>query len=255
MEHHPLSGFQILIRWEKGSYNRGRGNPHFEALSDENNTLGGLAASRLLELVRRLMADPNIRSLIEHRVREFLEMRHRGGEDWFRELAFCLLTANSSAESALKALEELNTLIYHGTGGEIEEALRRSGYRFPRRRAEYIVEARRHLPRLKATIEGFQSPGEVRRWLVKNVRGLGWKEASHLLRNLGLLDVAILDRHILRVMNRIGLIDEAEASKTPQGRRYEKLEELLRPIAEELNIPLGVLDLYLWYMETGKVLK
>ena len=222
---------------------------------DENNTSGDHAALRLLELVRRLMADPNVRSLIEHRVGEFLEMRHRGREDWFRELAFCLLTANSSAESALKALEELGTLIYHGTREEIEEALRRSGYRFPRRRAEYIVEARRHLPRLKPLIEHFKNPKEVRRWLVKSIRGIGWKEASHLLRNLGLLDVAILDRHILRVLNRIGLIDGAEASKTPQGRRYEELEELLRSMADELGIPLGVLDLYLWYMETGKVLK
>ena len=202
-----------------------------------------------------MMANPNVRSLIEHRVGEFLEMRRRGEEDWFRELAFCLLTANSSAESALKALEELDALIYHGATAEVEGALRRSGYRFPRRRAEYIVEARRHLPRLKAIIESFRSPGEARRWLVENVRGLGWKEASHLLRNLGYLDVAILDRHILRVMSRIGLIDEAEASKTPQGRRYEELEGLLRPVADELGIPLGVLDLYLWYMETGKVLK
>lgn len=182
-------------------------------------------------------------------------MRHRGEEDWFRELSFCLLTANSSAESALKALEELDTLIYHGTRGEIEEALRRSGYRFPRRRAEYIVEARRLLPGIKPLIERFKNPKEARRWLVKSIRGLGWKEASHLLRNLGFLDVAILDRHILRVMSRIGLIDETEASKTPQGRRYEELEELLRPMADELGIPLGVLDLYLWYMETGKVLK
>jgi len=200
-----------------------------------------------------LMADPNVQSLIEHRVGEFLEMRYRDEEDWFRELAFCLLTANSSAESALKALEELGLLIYHGTKGEVEEALRRSGYRFPRRRAEYIIEARRLLPGLKAIIESFRSPRDARRWLVKAVRGLGWKEASHLLRNLGFLDVAILDRHILRVMSRIGLMDEAE--KTPQGRRYEKLEDLLRPTANELGIPLGVLDLYLWYMETGKVLK
>jgi thermostable 8-oxoguanine DNA glycosylase len=33
------------------------------------------------------------------------------------------------------------------------------------------------------------------------------------------------------------------------------MEEKLRTLAEELALPIGVLDLYLWYMKTGKVLK
>jgi N-glycosylase/DNA lyase len=211
--------------------------------------------SRLVEKVRELMAEPTIRSLIEERVGEFREMRWRGTLDWFKELTLCLLTANSSAESALKALEEVGHLIYQGGAEELEGALRKSGYRFPRSRAEYIVEARRLLPKLKGVIEDFQAPSEARRWLVENVRGLGWKEASHFLRNVGFLDVAILDRHILRVMTRLGLIDEDSASKTPRGRRYEDFEDLLRRVARRLGLPIGALDLYLWYSETGKVLK
>lgn len=208
-----------------------------------------------MKSIRDLMADPTVRCLVEDKMREFLEMRGRADKDWFRELAFCLLTANSSAESAHKALEELGGVIYQGSIEEVEVALRRSGYRFPRRRAEYIVEARKLLSRLKKIVEGFNEVSEARRWLAENVRGLGWKEASHFLRNTGHLDMAILDRHILRVMARVGLIDERSASKTPMGSHYENIEGSLREVAKRLGIPLGILDLYLWYMETGKVLK
>jgi len=37
--------------------------------------------------------------------------------------------------------------------------------------------------------------------------------------------------------------------------KYLEIENLLREIAKETNLHLGELDLYLWYMETGKVLK
>jgi len=87
----------------------------------------------------------------------------------------------------------------------------------------------------------------VRGWLVKNVKGVGYKEASPFLRNVGYFDVAILDRHILTLMN--------EDKKALSKKRYLKIENKFRQLASKLGMSCAELDLYMWYIETGWVLK
>jgi len=93
----------------------------------------------------------------------------------------------------------------------------------------------------------------AREWLAEHVKGFGYKEASHFLRNVGYVNVAILDRHVLRVLAEHGLIDEVP--KTLTKRRYLEIEKRLEGLAQTLGLSLGELDLYLWQMKTGKVLK
>ena len=38
-------------------------------------------------------------------------------------------------------------------------------------------------------------------------------------------------------------------------KKYLEIEGLLRKIAGKTGLTLGELDLYLWYLETGKILK
>ncbi len=38
-------------------------------------------------------------------------------------------------------------------------------------------------------------------------------------------------------------------------KKYLEIEKKLKKLAEQCSISLGELDLYLWYLETGKVLK
>jgi N-glycosylase/DNA lyase len=94
---------------------------------------------------------------------------------------------------------------------------------------------------------------DAREWLVNNVKGLGYKEASHFLRNTGVLDVAIIDRHILRFLLDKQLI--TEIPKSLNRRKYFEIERLLSCIATKLGSTLGELDLYIWSLRTGKVLK
>jgi len=94
---------------------------------------------------------------------------------------------------------------------------------------------------------------QAREWLVKNVKGIGYKEASHFLRNVGFDNLAILDRHVLSVLHEYGLIDEVPRSLTCG--RYLEIEEKLVELSEKLGLTLGELDLYLWYLKTGEVLK
>jgi N-glycosylase/DNA lyase len=210
----------------------------------------------MAEEVNRLRGDPELRAVVEGRVGEFLDVRLRDTHVWFQELTYCLLTAYSSAERGqlcVDALCDCGALL-DGTVEEVAETLRRQGHRFADRRAEYIVEARRLEPTLKGAIEGFEDSREARRWLVENVKGLGWKEASHFLRNVGYLDVAIIDRHILSNMREHGLLGE-DGSKGLTRRRYMEYEGILRAVAERVGMTLGEMDLYLWYRKTGKVLK
>ena len=210
----------------------------------------------LVREVKRLEDDPHIRGIVEKRVAEFVEVNKEDSTVWFVELVYCLLTAYSSAERGqlcVNALHDCGALL-HGSVEEVAETLKKQGHRFADRRAEYIVAARRLAPTLKETIRGFGASGEAREWLVENVKGLGWKEASHFLRNVGCLDVAILDRHVLSNMRGHGLIPD-DGPKGLTKRRYLEYEQILRKVADRLGMPLGKTDLYLWYMKTGKVLK
>ena len=120
------------------------------------------------------------------------------------------------------------------------------GYRFYNKRAEYIIKAREFID-IKRHLKN-KDDKKAREFLVQSIKGLGWKEASHFLRNTGRKDVAIIDRHILRSM---GFHD----IKTLSEKKYFEIEEKLEKIAEHAKLNLAELDLYLWSTQTGKVLK
>lgn len=210
----------------------------------------------LVTEVRNLEADPHVRKLVEERVKDFMEVNKRDSAAWFLELVYCLLTAYSSAERAQLCVDALDgcDAIINGNTEDVAETLSREGHRFAEKRAEYIVAVRKLSGNIKQITQGFITTGAAREWLVNNVKGLGWKEASHFLRNVGYLDVAILDRHILSNMKEHGLIPDTFRGGLTK-RRYLEYERILRKVADKLDMPLGQMDLYLWYRKTGRVLK
>ncbi len=178
----------------------------------------------------------------------------RSSEDaLFSELCFCILTANYTAAGGIRIQQLIGDGFLRLPEAELAGRLRSLGHRFPSSRAGYIVKARRLYGGLGILLGSFSTAAEAREWLAGEVKGLGYKEASHLLRNTGHMDVAIIDRHILRFLKARGLIDDVPGSLT--RRRYLCYEQMLRAVAERLGVSLGELDLYLWYMETGKILK
>jgi len=107
---------------------------------------------------------------------------------------------------------------------------------------------------LRESLAGFSDASAAREWLVANIKGLGYKEASHFLRNIGLGgDLAILDRHILKNLALLGVIDEVPAS--PGRKMYLEIEKKMTRFSNEVNIPMAHLDLLLWYKEAGEVFK
>jgi len=217
-----------------------------------------MGLEELLLDLERVMKNKRIRSIVESRVKEFEENKREGDNlKWFEELILCILTANSSAKIGLKCVEALkkNNLILNGSEGKLEEILKKNGHRYYQIRAKYIVEARKYGTKIKDIIMEIKGVKRKREWLVKNIRGIGMKEASHFLRNVGFFEVAIIDRHILKILIGYNLIDPTLKKKTLTVRRYLKIENLLRQIGRKVGLKPGILDLYLWYMSTGKILK
>jgi N-glycosylase/DNA lyase len=89
---------------------------------------------------------------------------------------------------------------------------------------------------------------------VRNVKGIGYKEASHFLRNIGFgQHLAILDVHILRNMVRYGVIESVP--KNISRSVYLELENKLKGFAKKIGIPMDELDLLFWSSETGEIFK
>lgn len=187
--------------------------------------------------------------LIEQRIKEFQELHKKDDKEWFSELCFCLLTANSKAETALRIQAELGPegfLTY--SQEQIRDVIKKHGHRFHNNKAKYIVEARKHAA-IRVAIKNQTDIKQARSFLVFNIKGLGLKEASHFLRNVGYEEVAIIDRHILKWLKQNNFIEEIPKTITPKF--YLHCEDILG----NFGIPLNKLDLIIWQKITGKVLK
>lgn len=190
--------------------------------------------------------------LIGQRMRQFRRISKASDDALFSELCFCLLTANYNAERAIAIQEEVGNGFVTLSRPALAKKLKKLGYRFPNARARYISEARKHHGKLQAMLVSAQNDSARREWLADNVLGLGYKEASHFLRNIGYPDVAIIDFHIIDLLTSHKIIKKTSSLSRKQ---YLEIERVLGTIASRSGLSQGELDLYLWYMETGKVLK
>ena len=215
----------------------------------------------LIQIILNLK-NSEIKKIIDSRTKEFSELGKKPINEIFKELCFCLLTANFSAQGGIKIQKEINNgfLTLSETG--LAKKLSELGHRFPNARAKYIFLARQKINDLMEILKNEKDELKVREWLVKKIKVFGMKEASHFLRNIGYKNLAIIDFHIIDLLARNNLIDHKEDSsgKKPKSKsltpkKYLEIENLLKKIAEKTNLNLGKLDLYLWHQETGKILK
>ena len=205
----------------------------------------------LKEEINELRNSP-ISETVNTRLKEFESFENKDYDEWFSELCFCILTANARARTALQ--------IQRGLGGkgfmklpkeQLTETIKRAKHRFHNNKAKFIIEARKNYA-IRDIVKKMDDV-EAREWIVENVKGLGYKEASHFLRNTGRKNLAILDRHILNLMLENEYIDRIPL--TLDKRRYLKIEESFIRLAKVLEMSPAELDLYMWYMKTGEVLK
>lgn len=186
-------------------------------------------------------------------------LRNSSEKRTFAELAFCLLTPQSNALNCWSAIRNMkqNRVLFEGSERDISEYI--ACARFRNKKAGYIVGARKMFTesgniRIKKRLDEFETPSNAREWFAGNIRGMGYKEASHFLRNVGKgRGLAILDRHILKNLKALGVIPEAPESLT--GKKYLEIEKEMHAYAGRAGIPMNHLDLLFWFRETGKIFK
>jgi len=176
-------------------------------------------------------------------------------EEYFYELIYCLLTPQSSAVNAGKAVEKLKAIGFHERTIEPASLLyqKDSYIRFHNTKGKHLKEAKKKFPEIAAALSNGQLSPDLRGWFVKNVKGLGWKEASHFLRNIGHRDLAILDRHILKNLQRHNVI--RSLPKTLTAKKYLAIEQQFMEFSGCVGIAMDELDLLFWSRETGEILK
>ena len=205
----------------------------------------------LIQTIKILKKD-DISKIIQNRIKEFSSIKKSGTAKIFKELSFCIMTANCGAAKCIEVNDRIDEGFLNLPEEELVNKFKEFGYRFPNIRAKYIVEARNHISELESIINSKIDEIKLREWVVKNVKGIGYKEASHFLRNIGYKNLAIIDFHIVDLLVKYDLI---EKPKSMTKKKYLEIEIVLKQLGRELRLDMAKLDLYLWYKETGKVLK
>ena len=200
------------------------------------------------------------RAEIQTKLAEFENIWKTGTDErLWEEMVFCFFTGGCSARMGLRSIEAVRPILLTGNHDELMNALI-GRHRYPRARSGYIVASRDFLQehcdlKLREKLSSFEDAPARRDWLVKEkrIKGLGYKEASHYLRNIGLKGYAILDKHILRSLAELDIIDDPKPPNTRA--RYLTIEQKLKQLAEMTEIDFDELDLVLWSMKTGEILK
>ncbi len=200
------------------------------------------------------------RDEIRSRLNEFEQKILNGTDrDVWEEMVFCFFTAGCSARMGLRSIDAVRPLLINGSQRRLARALT-GVHRYPNARSRYIVASRDFLERdcglrIRERLLSFDCPFERRDWLVKEkgIKGLGYKEASHFLRNIGFRGYAILDKHVLRCLAELGLIATDDPPKNRA--RYLEVEDILKRFSGNLGIDPDEMDLVLWSLKTGEILK
>ncbi|MBI5229452.1 N-glycosylase/DNA lyase [Candidatus Micrarchaeota archaeon] len=196
---------------------------------------------------------------IKKQLHSFRRVFSESDERIFEELCFCLLTPQSKAKKCDGAVRTLSNsgFLLNGTEEQIKNTLRKC-VRFHNNKARYILNARKLFTedgrlRIKKLLAEHKTNIELRDWLVENVKGVGMKEASHFLRNIGNgKNLAILDRHIMKNLKELGVVESTEIASM---KKYLEYEKRMRAFSKRIGIPLEELDLLLWSEETGEIFK
>lgn len=210
----------------------------------------------------------------------------KSDEEMFCLLVSCILSSRAKWSSVVKAVSRLKDrgVLWDGKAEQIRDNIKGISGRYvnPDRLAQYIVEAREQFPFLALVIRAIHSnqiritPNGLRfrdlmkvgkaeetwEWLqteglsteglrdmVKAIKGIGDKQASHFLASLGFEDYAVLDVHVLE-----GLIDLSVITKKPKSLthgEYVTIEEKMKKFCEAEGIPFHHLDTMLWEIGAG----
>jgi N-glycosylase/DNA lyase len=196
-----------------------------------------------------------VKKIIKSRLKEFSNISSK--KEVFYELCFCVLTPQNNAKGCAEAIEILRKNNFYGgemNSKKISDILKNKT-RFYKNKTRYLCDLRKSFEEMWKTFDFKRKNNglEARVWIVDNIKGIGYKESSHFLRNVGFRNLAILDRHILKNLFKVGVLNE---KKSFVGKKeYFLIEKAFLNFGEKSKIEMDELDLYFWYLETGEVFK
>jgi len=202
----------------------------------------------------------SLKGKITQRLKEFKAIWKNGSdEDVFYELIFCLMTPQSKAILCWESVKRIRKIGIKKVNEPEEIQPLMIGVRFKYKKSEYILEARDkflHMTKfnIKKILLNEKTILKKREWLVNNIKGIGYKEAGHFLRNIGFgSSVTILDRHILKNLKMFGVIENYPS--TLSVKKYLEIEKKMFLFSYKIEIPPDHLDLLFWYKQTGTIFK
>ncbi|MBI4245256.1 MAG: N-glycosylase [Planctomycetes bacterium] len=211
--------------------------------------------------------DSTVKTIVQRRIREFSKLKTGNSttfnlrpyldrdlkSDHYCELFFCILAANYSAKRACLIQSEIKRNEWFTlTRNQLLHRLLDLGYRFPAVRSAFIVKNRANHNKLMNILRSDSATQNKRQDLINTFYGLGMKTASQLLRNTGHFELPIIDRQIYKFLVQKFKV---QRYKTLTENRYKELEEILMKIADANGMTPGELDLYIFYLQTGVILK
>ena len=183
---------------------------------------------------------------IKNKLKEF-----ENNKDYFYEMCFCLLTPQSSAKKSWDCVKKLKKANFKNKRIQPNKHIKE--IRFYNNKSNYLKKLKKNYSFILKDIKKNPYSKQLRYFLVKNVKGYGYKEASHFLRNIGHKNVSILDRHILKNLKKYKVIKEIPKNLTPK--KYCEIEDKFLKFSKKTKIPLDHLDLLFWSQETGEIFK
>ncbi len=188
---------------------------------------------------------------IRNQLLEFKETLQKADDlGIFHELSFCILSSGVGPQIAGQCMRAIGEKLGNGEEDELLGRIE-TIHKYAENASRYIVFTREYLKKehgflLKLLVSSFEDRVERRDFLAKNpgIKGLGYMQASHFLRNLGFSGYAILDRNNLASLFELGIIGETKYPLTKK--RYLETESLMTEAAHELGISLDEFDLLLW---------
>ena len=197
----------------------------------------------------------NVEKRAQKRLEEFEKLKNANHDELFEELTFCVFAANSSAEMGLLATRHLKPVLKDGTLDDYKKAVHKK-VRFYNKRSEYLHYNKEKLNELNKTLNeilAIKNKHKKREYIKNNLKGFGLKEASHFLRNTGTKGLCIIDKHVMRVMKELEVIDKEATIKKDED--YYEIEQKIIMFAKQNKLNIDVLDLAAWSYVTGKIIK
>lgn len=192
-------------------------------------------------------------------------------DDLWYELCLCVLSSNVQFETAKSAFDHLkkkrllerNHLFFNKEASRIiskelsrpiflprrkDGTLRK--YRFFVTKSNQITKAFRIIYEeecsIKSILTRFASEYDARDFLANRISGLGLKQSSLFLRNIGYAShLAIIDTHVINFMVEVELF-RSRLVPPISARQYRNAERKLQAFAKKIKTDLSLLDFAIW---------